>query len=191
MILLLAFVGGFGWFLSRGPSAGDLSPATDTENLEAGVPAANPLGVEGADPSAEGLTSEGSPRLAADVAGADIETTQSPEPVQEITPGAPSDVVAAGPQSAPAATEAAPQPRVEVVGPAIGRLEINVLPWAHVFINGESRGEFQNRLELDMPAGVHQIRLMNPNFQTFDTTVVVEGGATTAVARAMQSGGGP
>ena len=204
VILVLALVGGLGWFLSQGPSSGESPGAPEMGNVDAGIAAASPVGVEGGEPGAEGVTPGGAPPAAADGGGARLSETPPPVAVEESPPAAPSAVAASGPPPvtrtpepaggpppAPAVAEAVAAPPVAPDEPAMGRLEINVLPWAHVFINGDPRGEFQNRLELDVPAGVHQIRLMNPNFQPFDTTVVVEGGGTTVVVRAMQGGGSP
>ena len=43
---------------------------------------------------------------------------------------------------------------------ARGALTLNALPWAHVSIDGEKRADTPLRLQL--PAGVHQIRLVSP-----------------------------
>jgi hypothetical protein len=68
----------------------------------------------------------------------------------------------------------------------LGSLEMNIRPWADVLVNGVSRGRFQTRVALELPAGTHFVRMSNPNFPPFDTTVVVQGGETTVLNKVLQ-----
>jgi hypothetical protein len=69
---------------------------------------------------------------------------------------------------------------------ALGSLVMNIRPWADVLVNGVSRGRFQTRIELELPAGTHFVRMSNPNFPPFDTTVVIEGAETTVLNKVLQ-----
>jgi len=101
----------------------------------------------------------------------------APEP--EPTPTAPSPTQTARPQE----TRSPPQEPAPV---ALGSLEMNIRPWSHVLVNGVPRGRFQTRVALELTAGTHFIRMSNPNFPPFDTTVVIQGGETTVLNKVLQ-----
>jgi len=50
--------------------------------------------------------------------------------------------------------------------PGMGRLEVAVLPWGEVLVDGQSRGVSPPLRVLDIPAGVHTIELRNSTFPT-------------------------
>jgi tRNA A-37 threonylcarbamoyl transferase component Bud32 len=71
------------------------------------------------------------------------------------------------------ATATVPEPTTEVPAPqparrrdpprlaaTPGRLQVNVLPWAEVFVDGRSRGRVP--IDIELPPGHHRIRLHNP-----------------------------
>jgi serine/threonine-protein kinase len=51
-----------------------------------------------------------------------------------------------------------------------GRLQVNVLPWAEVTVDGRSLGRVP--VDVELPPGHHRVRLYNP--QIGDRTVVIE-----------------
>lgn len=195
------------WLAGR-PGGGGGEGAGSADRAAVGVPAGAAAALEGP----AGGTPPGEPGA---VPGESSPTDVDAPPVTGAgagTPGAPGDSPAtaaaqpATPTQAPAATQApatqgpatqaptpqappaaaAPPPRTEPApAPARGRLEINIRPWADVFVDGVARGQFQTRVELDVAAGRRRIRLENPNLQPVDTTVVVEAGRTTVVNRAL------
>ena len=81
--------------------------------------------------------------------------------------------------------------RVDVQEPAPGTLVVTPRPWAFVLVNGVRQGEDQTRLVLSLKPGTYILRLERPNWNTFDTTVVIQSGDTTTVFRVMTQGGGP
>jgi len=98
-------------------------------------------------------------------------------------PGNPSAAVP--PPAQPAPPEASPTGQTPTPAP-LGALEMNIRPWAHLLVNGVPRGRFQTRAELELPPGTHFVRMTNPNFPPFDTTVVVRGGETTVLNKILQ-----
>jgi hypothetical protein len=63
---------------------------------------------------------------------------------------------------------AAPQPD--------GVLQLIVLPWADIWVDGEQRGSQSRQLQLNLAPGRHTLRLVNPNMVTVDTTFEIVSG---------------
>jgi hypothetical protein len=63
-----------------------------------------------------------------------------------------------------------PQPRV-----ADGRLVLQILPWANVFVDGVARGE-RTSLDVALSPGRHRLRLENPAMAPVDTIFEVRPG---------------
>jgi hypothetical protein len=111
--------------------------------------------------------------------------TDPPAPAAGDPPTGSSPAAAPPPPAQPAPP--APSPTAQAPAPAPpGGLEMNIRPWAHLLVNGVPRGRFQTRAELELPAGTHFVRMTNPNFPPFDTTVVVRGGETTVLNKILQ-----
>jgi hypothetical protein len=63
---------------------------------------------------------------------------------------------------------AAPQPD--------GVLQLIVLPWADIWVDGEQQGSQSRQLQLNLAPGRHTLRLVNPNMVTVDTTFEIVSG---------------
>jgi hypothetical protein len=63
---------------------------------------------------------------------------------------------------------AAPQPD--------GVLQLIVLPWADIWVDGEQRGSQGRQIQLNLAPGRHTLRLVNPNMVTVDTTFEIVSG---------------
>jgi len=62
-----------------------------------------------------------------------------------------------------------------------GRLTVNAVPWANVFVNGKDYGTTPKTIEA-LKAGTYKVRLENPNFPAWETKVNVSKGETAKVA---------
>ena len=60
--------------------------------------------------------------------------------------------------------------------PGLGRLEVAVLPWGEVLVDGRSRGVSPPLRVLDIPAGMHTIELRNSTFPTHVEKIEVKPG---------------
>jgi len=65
--------------------------------------------------------------------------------------------------------------------PGLGRLEVAVLPWGEVVVDGRSRGVSPPLRVLDIPAGTHTIELRNSTFPTHVEKVEVKPGEATRI----------
>lgn len=65
--------------------------------------------------------------------------------------------------------------------PGLGRLEVAVLPWGEVLVDGRSRGVSPPLRVLDIPAGMHTIELRNSTFPTHVEKVEVKPGEATRI----------
>lgn len=59
---------------------------------------------------------------------------------------------------------------------AAGTLQLAILPWGEVFVNGKSRGVSPPLRSLDVPAGTHTIEVRNTSFPTYTRRVEVRSG---------------
>jgi class 3 adenylate cyclase len=78
----------------------------------------------------------------------------------------------------PAAAEERPAPAVAA---AVGRLELAVLPWGEVVIDGKSRGVSPPLRVLEIPAGPHTIEIRNSTFPAHVAKVTVRAGQATKI----------
>jgi serine/threonine-protein kinase len=89
-----------------------------------------------------------------------IALAPSPSPTVVVVIS-PSPVVVIAPPPAPPPSHPAKKARpLPSVAPAMARLDLNAMPWAHVRIDGEDRGDTPI-LDLELPAGPHRIELSN------------------------------
>jgi hypothetical protein len=58
-------------------------------------------------------------------------------------------------------------------------LQLVIIPWANVIVDGQRRASESQRLELQLPPGTHRLRLENPNTLPFDTTFQIVSGVPT------------
>ena len=77
-----------------------------------------------------------------------------------------------------------------VAAPEPGKLQLIVLPFADVYIDGALVASEQRTVELDLAAGSHRLRLETPSMTPLDTTIVIRSGQTTPVQVRLQPGGG-
>lgn len=62
--------------------------------------------------------------------------------------------------------------------PAIGFLEIQVIPWAEIYINGEYKETTPLNAPLSVPAGRYELKLVNPNYEVWVDTIQIQAGQT-------------
>ena len=166
MLAALALCGlaavGFWAFRRRVPDEGaavSAGPGTAPEDGAARVNATTRAPLAAVRPRAPASTDAGGDPQAADA-----------------EPAPPSRAVARPSPTAPP-PRAAPTPRRRESG--VGRLELNAVPWAEVYVDGRHRGETPlQRLELE--AGTHHVRLVNRRHAISKSfTVRIRPGATT------------
>ena len=80
--------------------------------------------------------------------------------------------------------------QVTVAAPEPGKLQLIVLPFADVYIDGALVASEQRTVELELDAGSHRLRLETPSMIPLDTTIVIRSGQTTPVQVRLQPGGG-
>ena len=80
--------------------------------------------------------------------------------------------------------------QVTVAAPEPGKLQLIVLPFADVYIDGALVASEQRTVELDLAEGSHRLRLETPSMTPLDTTIVIRSGQTTPVQVRLQPGGG-
>jgi class 3 adenylate cyclase len=74
-----------------------------------------------------------------------------------------------------------PAPEKPAAAPGVGRLEVAVLPWGEVLIDGRSRGVSPPLRVLDIPAGSHTIELRNSTFPTYVEKIEVKPGEAVRI----------
>lgn len=72
-------------------------------------------------------------------------------------------------------------PEKPAPAPGLGRLEVAVLPWGEVVVDGRSRGVSPPLRVLDIPAGTHTIELRNSTFPAHVEKVEVKPGEATRI----------
>jgi serine/threonine-protein kinase len=61
-----------------------------------------------------------------------------------------------------------------------GYLRLMVVPWADVYINGQSYGRTPINKPISLPAGKYEVKLINPNFQAWMDSVSITAGETVS-----------
>ncbi|MEX2241396.1 MAG: PEGA domain-containing protein, partial [Burkholderiales bacterium] len=98
--------------------------------------------------------------------GTALERAQ-PDPRLQAAPSAePNKDIAAAPMRAQSAAAAAPG----------GVIQLAILPWGEVFVNGKSRGVSPPLRSVDVPPGTHTIQVRNTSFPTHTRRVKVRAG---------------
>jgi hypothetical protein len=102
------------------------------------------------------------------------------KPLDELFPPKPPP-----PAKAVARAEKKPERKAEAPRAAAvakpGRLELAVLPWGEVLVDGKSRGVSPPLRELEIPAGPHTIELRNTTFPAFKQRVEVKAGEAVRI----------
>ena len=80
-----------------------------------------------------------------------------------------------------------PEPR-QAAEEAEGRLTVNAMPWANVYVDGKAYGTTPKTIE-DLKAGSHKVRLENPNSPAWETRVNISKGQTAKVSYKFGGGG--
>ena len=94
------------------------------------------------------------------------------EPVAASAPAA-----AKSHPAAPArAAEAVPVARAAAAPAGTGKVQLVILPWGEVTVDGRSRGVSPPLKALDLPAGNHTIEVRNANFPPYVERIVVRAG---------------
>jgi len=124
------------------------------------------------------------------------ETVKTPPPAPEKPAAAPEKPAA--PRQAATAPAAAPapvrpaarrdpaptRPRVEskpVASVAPGTLQLSILPWGEVFIDGKSRGVSPPLRSIEVPAGTHTVEVRNTSFPALSRRVDVRAGESVRI----------
>jgi class 3 adenylate cyclase len=104
-------------------------------------------------------------------AAAKPQAAQSPRkpPPKPAAKPARVEVAAAKPEAAPPPSAAAPEP-------AAGILQLSILPWGEVFVNGRSRGVSPPLRSIELPPGAHTIEVRNTTFPAYTQRVEVRSG---------------
>jgi hypothetical protein len=82
-------------------------------------------------------------------------------------------------KSAPAPEKPAAKPAPAASGP--GRVELAVLPWGEVLVNGKSRGVSPPLRTLEIPPGSHTIELRNSTFPSHVQNIDVKAGEAVRI----------
>ncbi|MGH8739360.1 MAG: adenylate/guanylate cyclase domain-containing protein [Burkholderiales bacterium] len=95
----------------------------------------------------------------------------------------PQPASAARPKARIAAPEKKPQAADKPAAPASGngRLELAVLPWGEVVVNGKSRGVSPPLRALEIPPGLHTIELRNSTFPSHVEKIDVKAGEAVRI----------
>jgi class 3 adenylate cyclase len=97
----------------------------------------------------------------------------APAPKKKPVAKAPRPQVAAPKPEAPAQVAAAAPPAVAA---AAGALQLTVLPWGEVFVDGKSRGVSPPLRTIELPPGVHVVEVRNTAFPSFAQRIEVRSG---------------
>jgi class 3 adenylate cyclase len=103
----------------------------------------------------------------------------APQPQAAQAPRKPAPRPAAKPariEVAAAKPEAAPPPAAPAPEAAAGLLQLSILPWGEVFVNGKSRGVSPPLRSLELPPGAHTIEVRNTTFPAHTRRVEVRSG---------------
>jgi len=95
---------------------------------------------------------------------------------EEIAPDALAKLVSSSTMMAAGAAEPAAQASAVKEEPAIAMVPValTVKPWGTIFIDGRERGVSPPMKRIVLPAGTHEIRIVNPAYPPFTTTLTVK-----------------
>jgi serine/threonine protein kinase len=184
-LLVLAAVAVASVVLTRDRAAeapAELVPTPDVTTSAASPPAApdaSPSASPVAAPTAMAVAGEA--RISVDAA---VTNPPRPSPSAATAPTRPTlpavapPVVEARPAPTPAPTSAPRETPSAAATPAPGRLQLHVVPWAEVSVDGVAAGTTPFA-PLALPPGPHTLRLAHPSYQTLTKRVTIQSGETT------------
>jgi hypothetical protein len=124
-------------------------------------------------PTAQPRSAE-EPKVTASPTKALAGAAPKPQSAQAPRKSAPNPAARPAPvELAAAKPEAAPAPDPE---PAAGQLQLNILPWGEVFVNGRSRGVSPPLRTLELPPGAHTVEVRNTTFPALTQRIEVRSG---------------
>lgn len=148
------------------------------------------------------------PRVASTLQPAPVPASQAVSPNEEIVSweslnreraavaayAAPKPAVSAATKPKEAAAKAPAKPRDvaavtdakladEGAAPATGTLNLSILPWGTVFVDGAEKGVSPPLKKLSLPAGRHKVRIVNPHFPEYVVGITVDAKKPAAVTR--------
>ena len=107
--------------------------------------------------------------------------TASPEPVRTLPPPVAVErtrvPMTAAPRPPVVPTPAPPPPTTLAVSPGGGFLQLVVLPWAEVSVDGREVGRVSSQ-KLPLGPGAHTVRLVHPDYQPLQRKVTILAGET-------------
>ena len=103
------------------------------------------------------------------------ETAPKPQVVAAAKAEQPTEAPKAEVASAPKKKPVAKAPRLQVAAGA-GVIQLAVLPWGEVFVDGRSRGVSPPLRTIELPPGSHVIEVRNTSFPTFAQRIEVRSG---------------
>ena len=77
---------------------------------------------------------------------------------------------------------AEPRSTAAAVPVATGTVQLSILPWGEVFVDGKSRGVSPPLRTLEMPAGAHTIEVRNTSFPAFTKRIDVRSGKSVRIS---------
>jgi hypothetical protein len=83
------------------------------------------------------------------------------------------------PDAAPASTPAPVQTAAPVA--AAGTIQLAILPWGEVFVNGKSRGSSPPLRSIEVPPGSHAVEIRNTSFPAYTQRVEVRPGQSVRI----------
>jgi serine/threonine-protein kinase len=111
--------------------------------------------------------------------------SSAPEAQKHLQADAPAD--AKGEKKAAARLDKKPERAGEKpLAADLGRLELAVLPWGEVLVDGKSRGVSPPLRTLDIPAGSHTIEIRNSTFRSRVEKVNLKAGEAITIRHRFQ-----
>jgi class 3 adenylate cyclase len=110
-----------------------------------------------------------------------VQATPAAEPKKDVAavrarPKASRSVERAAGREALAARGAQPVTVQTAAVPAAGTIQLAILPWGEVFVNGKSRGVSPPLRSVELPPGTHTVEVRNTSFPTHTRRVEVRAG---------------
>lgn len=156
---------------SRNSSLGLWALVVGVIALIAGVVLFVMAGRGGGETAAANPTADAAPPVAIDAAAQAVA-------VDAAAPADAADAAALPPDAAPPGPDARPTKIVRPRGN--GRLKVNVVPYAKVFVDGKLVGS--GRVDAEVPAGKHTLRLENPDLNKKQTRpILIKPGQTVSI----------